>query len=48
MREFGAVILESSLARDLSAIGVKRNLSSTGDKAYWATDDTCETHGLRL
>ncbi|SOQ97360.1 hypothetical protein CIP61R_420003 [Escherichia coli] len=33
---------------DLSAIGVKSNLSVVGDKAVWAIDDTCEAHGLRL
>ncbi|ECC8921435.1 hypothetical protein DUQ00_12010 [Salmonella bongori] len=35
-------------AQGLSAIGVKGNLSSVGDKAYWAIDDTCEAHGFRL
>ncbi|EAA7840757.1 hypothetical protein AYC90_12755 [Salmonella enterica] len=34
--------------QDLSAIGVKSNLSSGGDKSYWAIDDTCEAHDLRL
>lgn len=44
---FGLVILKPGVL-DLSAIGVKGNLSSGGDKAYWAIDDTCEVHGLRL
>ncbi|ASG85208.1 hypothetical protein D6N97_12695 [Salmonella enterica] len=33
-------------AQDLSAIGVKGNLSFGGDN--WAIDDTCEAHSLRL
>lgn len=44
----GLVILESSLVCGLSAIGDNGNLSSGGDKAYWAIDDTCEVRGLRL
>ncbi len=35
-------------AQDLSAIGIKSNLSVVGDKAVWAIDDTCEAHSLRL
>lgn len=49
MREFGALYSGSqSGAQGLSARGVKRDLSSAGDKKYWAIDDTCEAHGLRL
>lgn len=52
MREFGARYPGSqSGAQGLSARsarGVKRDLSPVGDKKYWAIDDTCEAHGLRL
>ena len=47
--EFGSRYSGSKFgAQGLSAIGVKGNLSSGGDKAYWAIDDTCEAHSLRL
>lgn len=49
MREFGARYSGSqSGSQGLSARGVKRDLPSVGDKKYWAIDDTCEAHGLRL
>lgn len=47
--EFGSRYSGSKFGtQGLSAIGVKGNLSSGGDKAYWAIDDTCEAHGLRI